>query len=421
MDTLLLMENICAYPWRHITNRLDGTVSPCCEYKELITKSDGTPFNIKVDSLEEIYNSEYMESLRNDFLNGIKRDICNGCWNLEEVGAKSKRIRHLEYLENNKLWDTNNPTRDKLPNEYQLSLNNSCNLKCRMCGPWYSSSWLKEDKEHKIFYFNAFKNQVSSSDSRFIVDVEDWIPYVEEIEVLGGEPLYSSAWYKLLELIIEKGYNKNLRIKIVTNGTIFDKEVIEKWIDKFKQVDISISIDGAGKVFEYLRTNAKWNEVKDNIQNFTQYMRKGEKFKSNFNVNIHSTLSWMSILSITDLDKSLFSDLDTYNVYPSLTFNWVIEPVWLSLPFPPKFFTEFLINELQKQSFYKDSIKQELLNYLSLKKSEVLTDVDIEKEFKFIKKLDQIRNDSFLDIVRDISEELFIYYKPIYEKVNTGI
>ena len=186
-------------------------------------------------------------------------------------------------------------------------------------------------------------------------------------------------------------------------------------------MDISISIDGAGKVFEYLRTNAKWNEVKDNIQNFTQYMRKGEKFKSNFNVNIHSTLSWMSILSITDLDKTLFSDLDTYNVYPSLTFNWVIEPVWLSLPFPPKFFTEFLINELQKQSFYKDSIKHELLNYLSLKKSEVLTDVDIEKEFKFIKKLDQIRNDSFLDIVKDISEELFIYYKPIYEKVNTGI
>ena len=30
------------------------------------------------------------------------------------------------------------------PKEYQLVLNNSCNLKCRMCNPEYSSSWMKE-------------------------------------------------------------------------------------------------------------------------------------------------------------------------------------------------------------------------------------------------------------------------------------
>ena len=59
------------------------------------------------------------------------------------------------------------------------------------------------------------------------------------VTITGGEPLlYRGIWD-----IFTKLENSNMKVGIVTNGTILNEDIIEKFSTKYKYVDISVSLD----------------------------------------------------------------------------------------------------------------------------------------------------------------------------------
>ena len=130
------MSNMCALPWMSIETTALGEFRPCCLAEESITKPDGSLYKVaNGDTIQDAFDSEYMEQLRNDFLQGKKPDTCKKCWALESAGGYSKRM-----ISNDKFKYT-----DKKLKFLDLKLGNICNLKCRICGVWSSSKWAQEE------------------------------------------------------------------------------------------------------------------------------------------------------------------------------------------------------------------------------------------------------------------------------------
>ena len=272
----MLPEKICMLPWISIETSPIGTARPCCLAIEEITRPDGTKYSLRENTLEEIYHSEYMQDLRQEFLSGAKPKTCQRCWDEEAAGRTSKRmnsrIRLKEYYDS---VDWNNLNPDQLW-FIDLKLGNICNLKCRICGSWSSSKWAKEE----IDYVKDLTNRKEHLAYKFLTDgawpreseifwdnLKQLLPNIKYFEFTGGEPFLIQQHFDLLEYAVEYGYAKNIEIHYNTNGTVFPEQY-DLW-SHFKHVEVAFSIDNTGSRFEYERFGADWTEVQENIKKFT--------------------------------------------------------------------------------------------------------------------------------------------------------
>ena len=268
---MALPEKICILPWMSIETSPIGTARPCCLAQEEITKPDGTKYILKENTLEEIYHSEYMQNLRQQFLNGEKPETCRRCWDEEAVGRTSKRInsriRLKEYYDN---IDWNNTDPDQLW-FIDLKLGNICNLKCRICGSWSSSKWAREEldyvpKEHRKDHIaNIWMKQGAwpRESELFWDNLKTLLPNIKYLEFTGGEPFLIQQHFDLLQYAVDNDYAKNIEIHYNTNGTVFPKQH-HIW-EHFKHVEVAFSIDNTEARFEYERYGAVLDEVVENI------------------------------------------------------------------------------------------------------------------------------------------------------------
>lgn len=272
----MLPEKICMLPWISIETSPIGTARPCCLAVDEITKSDGTKYSLRENTLEEIYHSEYMQTLRKDFLAGNKPETCRRCWDEEAAGRTSKRInsriRLKEYYDQVD-WTNTNP--DQLW-FIDLKLGNICNLKCRICGSWSSSKWAKEEidyipgidrKTHLAYKFLQDGAWPRESED-FWDNLKTLLPNIKYFEFTGGEPFLIQQHFDLLEYAVEHGYAKNIEIHYNTNGTVFP-DSYKLW-SHFKHVEVAFSIDNTNERFEYERYGAKWDEVERNLWRFIE-------------------------------------------------------------------------------------------------------------------------------------------------------
>jgi hypothetical protein len=70
-----------------------------------------------------------------------------------------------------------------------------------------------------------------------------------------------------------------------TNGSIYPKQLIE-YFDKFRQVEITLSIDDTGSRFEYNRYPLKWNDISDNLLQLIDLEKNNAKIKLTINYTI---------------------------------------------------------------------------------------------------------------------------------------
>ena len=262
-------------PWISIETSPIGTARPCCLAIDEITQADGTKYSLKENTLEEIYHSDYMQNLRQEFLAGSKPSTCQRCWQEEAAGRTSKRInsriRLKEYYDS---VDWNNLNPDQLW-FIDLKLGNICNLKCRICGSWSSSKWAKEEidyvpgidrKTHLAYKF--LQDGAWPRESEVFWDnLRTLLPNIKYLEFTGGEPFLIEQHFELLRYAVEQGYSQHIEIHYNTNGTVLPDA--ENLWNNFKRVEIAFSIDNTKDRFEYERYGANWNEVQDNILKFS--------------------------------------------------------------------------------------------------------------------------------------------------------
>jgi hypothetical protein len=113
--------------------------------------------NVKENSIEDIMNNDKMRELRLLMLSDKKSDMCLKCYNMEDLGIKSHRLRHNDTFKNHFDIIKNTDADGKIePNLkfVDVRFSNICNLKCRMCYSGLSSSIAAEENK-KIIYLKS--------------------------------------------------------------------------------------------------------------------------------------------------------------------------------------------------------------------------------------------------------------------------
>lgn len=260
METCVdLPKSICRLPWTSMEVTPMGTYRPCCLYGETIP-------NLSVQkghTVADAQHSDYMKTLRTQFLNGEKPTGCNACWQEEAVpGRMSKR--------NASVYKVKEPAFNEdavKPLFLDLKLGNICNLKCRICGSWSSSKWAQEEinianGNNDQARSQLVKGQWPRKTPNWWGSLEDALEHIEYLEFTGGEPFLIEEHFDLLQVLVDKGYSKKIGIHYNTNGTTWPQRGLDLW-PQFKRVEIAFSIDDVGARFEYQRYGADWNKVCD--------------------------------------------------------------------------------------------------------------------------------------------------------------
>ena len=271
-------KTFCMHPFTGLATREDGAICACC-------RSHPVGF-IQEQSLENIWNNDTMQRIRKQVLNNERPLECEPCFSLEDQGVESLRMRHIagKIPEARINLYPNTPLQEVMPFEIptmELKLNNLCNLKCRMCHPMDSTAWndwseVKDfyKAEGNIMYAIVEEHNLESKphldkfqdNPKWWSSLEKLLPHFRRVEFAGGEPLMDPQHYRILDMLAP--YGDNIEIKYATNLSMLGKSnrtVWEYW-PKFKSVAVNVSIDGIGSSYEYIRGNASWSELINNIK-----------------------------------------------------------------------------------------------------------------------------------------------------------
>ena len=275
-------KTFCMHPFTGLATREDGAICACC-------RSHPIGF-IDKNSLEEIWNGDTLKKIRKQVLNNERPSECEPCFNLEDQGVESLRLRHIHGKIPEARINLYPNALDSLDEDYampfeiptmELKLNNLCNLKCRMCHPMDSTSW-NDWSEIKEFYKdenNIMYDIVEQFDLErkpFLDKFQDnpkwWssfeklLPYFRRVEFAGGEPLMDPQHYKILDMLAP--YGDKIEIKYATNLSMLGKgnrNIWDYW-PKFKSIAVNVSIDGIDNVYNYIRGNGDWDTLVQNIK-----------------------------------------------------------------------------------------------------------------------------------------------------------
>ena len=263
-------------------------------YNINMTDENNQEFNLKTNSLDDAWNSEYYRNLRQQFLDGKKPEGCNRCWQEEASGKTSKRVRDNARFKHHITEDI---IKDPKIKYLDLKLGNICNLKCRICGTHSSSKWITEqqhyDKEDNKDH-EHIRHNWPETNKVFWQELEKLLPTLEYIDFTGGEPFMIKEQFELLRFCVEKGYSKNIGIHYNTNGTQLPNDALENIWPHFKSVDVQFSIDGIGEQFEYQRHPAKWSKALEVLQAFKNKQSK------QFTVGICHTINIFNVYYIPE-------------------------------------------------------------------------------------------------------------------------
>tara|TARA_R110001592_G_scaffold183560_1_gene427291 strand:+ start:1726 stop:2931 length:1206 start_codon:yes stop_codon:yes gene_type:complete len=292
-------ETFCVLPWVSLETSPIGTTRPCCLAEDEITDTDGKKYSLLTTDLNKVHNSQYMQKLRQQFLDGEKPETCRKCWNEERSGRTSKRmhtLNRLEHIVTDTEW-----TADAKPLVFiDFKLGNICNLKCRICGSWSSSTFAAEEVRFEgkdSFHYQMLKDGAwPRRNQKFWTEIDKLMEQIRYLEFTGGEPFMIQEHFDLLQRMVDKDIAKNVEIHYNTNGSKFPEHAESIW-KHFKLIEIAFSIDDVDERFEYQRANAIWAEVNTNMDRF-EAMRDRN---TNIQLQVCSTVNVFNVMYLEGL------------------------------------------------------------------------------------------------------------------------
>lgn len=270
------MKYTCLLPFNHMAVRPDGKIVPCCIYRWEDVPDDLNIFH------PDPFNHPYMQNLRNKMSNDEYVSGCSYCYQDEETKGSSLRTQFYkdkDTLGLNSFEDNTTPELTYI----DLSISNTCNNKCRMCGPALSSQWYSDAKKMN-YPFDIPKGIVVNP----FVENGDFSK-LKYLKLLGGEPLLEQE--KLIK-ILEQCDLTNLQFSISTNTTVIPNGKLHNLLKQCKKVSITLSIDSYGKLNEFLRKGTSWKQTTQTIDWFQR--RK-------YHLYVHSVASIYNCNVLLDL------------------------------------------------------------------------------------------------------------------------
>jgi len=341
-------NTFCIHPFASINTAPNANYAPCCMSERAILQDSGEPYKTGEHTMQEVFDSKWMDNLRASLANGIKHVNCVRCWNEEKTGRDSKRIRDSrEYLTSARQVDKTLTIR-----MLDLKLGNLCNLKCRICNPWSSSNWIEEwhsvraSTEPKTEFVKSFAvmRKTWNPDQPIWDSVEKVLPNLEHMNITGGEPLMIENMWNMLQQSVDGGYAPNQSLQYNTNGSVIPTVAQWELWSHFKEVDVQFSVDDINDRHHYQRHPSEWKNVKATIEEF--------KKRSFIKLSTNATVSNFNIYYLDEVTDEIMNNIGT-----SIWYNILHGPSELSVAALSPEIKEILIKKLSNVIEYNPDIE----------------------------------------------------------------
>jgi molybdenum cofactor biosynthesis enzyme MoaA len=389
------MSRKCLFPFTNLTVNPNGSAAPCCKYNLNKVDSNLEEYTLYNKNVEELFYQPAMNNIRDQFLTGKEPEGCKACWDEEDSGITSMRQHRFNLAKWNRHKDKyvgkfENPQMTTL----DFKFSSLCNLKCRICGPYCSSNWLKESLDTGEYHEHTIKIFSKYSERKFVdneVNFEIFnklLPNLHIIEFYGGEPLMQPEHTKIMNILNSYPNVEQLNLELFynTNGTFYDESVIETW-NKMGIVELNISLDDIEDRFEYQRYPAKWKEVLKNINLYK------ENCNSNVKMHLYCTVSLYNIFYIDELIK-----YNAENLKLPLRFNLLHWPESMSIKHLPELVKHIIKSKIElltvdELSYISKGFGiNEVINFMM---SSPGSNEELTKFFKTTETHDEYRNQKF--------------------------
>lgn len=398
-------------PFVHINIDTDGIFKPCCVSQRSVPHAAGYMGDVNKIPVEEIFNSDEMKQFRLDVLNGISRsDICKACYQREADGFMSYRLAQNQGFNNliESSIESMKPDGYLEPKlkSWDIRYSNLCNLKCRTCGPAYSTTWAKETGI--CTELTAFDEDTDPLNNQY--------ENVETIYFAGGEPMIMPEHYATLTKLIDMGHANEVELYYNSNMTKlnYNKHYLPDYWKEFKRVRLALSIDHYGDRANYIRNGAvKWNKIEANIRTLSGY--------SNLTYWISPTISLMNVYTLTDMHKYFFEN-NLLSDVNCIDFNMLYDPPFFSVNILPRNIKDDIQEKIRGHIEWLNekggssntvSLFTVLSNYLN-------TSLEPEAEKQLVR--DFIFTTKYLDSIRDESfPATFPEYRAWWEEITKNI
>lgn len=263
-DELRKSPSFCILPFIHIYGSAGGNMVPCCEAQE-------TPLNNPNESAEQSWNNENYRELRRALANGERPERCSVCWHNEDSGIVSNRQQweHDNWeLFGDNVSVTSDYSVENPPQWIELKVSNFCNLKCIMCSTHSSYKRVADLDIISKYTTDGYETRLLRPTELF-ASLNEWPDLWENVHTLqftGGEPIINQEHYDLLAGIPLQ-HKKRIRLRYATNISHIkfkQYDLVKIW-SEFKHVNIKVSMDGIGDVYNYIRQDGDWDTVYANM------------------------------------------------------------------------------------------------------------------------------------------------------------
>jgi MoaA/NifB/PqqE/SkfB family radical SAM enzyme len=134
--------------------------------------------------------------------------------------------------------------------------------------------------------------------------------HLRELYFTGGEPFAVRKLPEMLEYLIDLGAAPQITLSFSSNATIANEALLQA-LAAFSQVNLWLSLDGTGPVYEYIRYPGRWEQIEENLGYLGQLR--------NANIVVTPVVQLFNILTITDLFR--FCDSKGLPFYVSRNYN----------------------------------------------------------------------------------------------------
>lgn len=301
---------LCMAPWTHTYLSPQTERRLCCasrepaqNFQQYIDTAAGTGKYIPI-TLEQHWNSDHMKSVRQRMMQGETLPECEVCNDkLLNTSVYRSYFQHLFADKYDEIWETTDDTgyTTMKPVSWDYRFSNLCNFKCRMCGDMLSSAWESEQRQHNMINWHDPKNtwmvpevksqitefQDTQIEAEFAQAVEEH--RVEEVYWVGGEPLMYEQHWRYMQRIIELGDGPRVYARYNTNLSRTKYKGVDLYTDILSHVrdwQVCASLDGTGKIGEYIRTGLDYNQWLENFKQGIAIQRHRRQMRIDFTLTL---------------------------------------------------------------------------------------------------------------------------------------
>ena len=319
-------------PWTHTYVSPQTERRMCCasrepaqNFQQYIDTGTGTGVYTPM-TLEQHWNSDHMRSVRRRMMQGEILPECEVCNNkLLNTDVYRDYFWHLFQHKHDEIWSTTDQSgaTTMRPVSWDYRFTNLCNFKCRHCGDMLSSAWESEQRQHDMIDWTNPKNNWMRPEVRnTITQFQDTVIEkefaaavergdVEEIYWVGGEPLMYEQHWRYMQRIIELGHGARVYARYNTNLSRTQYRSIDLYEDILAHIrdwQICASLDGTGKVGEYIRDGLDYAAWVANYQQGLVHRQHRRQMRIDFTLTLPGMLEVEHIQQLAkDLDSEVLA------------------------------------------------------------------------------------------------------------------